>query len=254
MKIAFIVLLFVVEAFSQSYVFNAYDASFVDSRDGKVYNLFRTDSSVWFVDNLKFNPDSVRGMDTLSPQSYCENFSEANCDYYGRLYFWDAAVNACPDGWHLPNKKEWKELVSFLEQQPYLKNVFVQSPSLDGVVDILDSKRRIDFNHLHSTWWMSELRNDTEALVVYYPYKVFERSKSPEKKRKKDWKNYKVIWFFSEISWHLHRVQIMPGRYMESDIVGIYLARCVRNKDGENYDVEIPTDFSGDEELTEFCG
>lgn len=73
-KIAIVVLLFVVEVFSQSYVFNAYDAPFADSRDGRVYNLFKTDSSIWFVDNLKFNPDSVHGMDTLSPQSYCENF------------------------------------------------------------------------------------------------------------------------------------------------------------------------------------
>lgn len=187
------------------------------------------------------------------PKAIVKIFSEANCGYYGRLYFWDAAVNACPDGWHLPNKKEWKEQVSFLDQQTYLKNVFVQSPPLHGEVDVLDSKRRVSFVYWNSRWWMSELQNDTDAQVVIYPYKVFERSKSSEQKRKKDWKNYKVIWNFSYFPWHLHRVQTMPGKYMESNIVEIAFVRCTKNKDGENYDVEIPTDFLGDEWLTEFC-
>ena len=254
MKIALIILVLFIEAFSQSYIFNIYEVPFVDPRDGHVYNLFRTDSSMCFVDNLKFNPDSVYGIDYLSLKSYCGDFLEAGCGYYGRLYFWDAAVNACPDGWHLPNKKEWEELVSFLDQQPYLKNVFVQSPHLSGMVDVMDSKRRVDFIDIKSWWWMSELWNDSDAYVAIYPEILYEHSKYSRKNNRKLRKKQLPAFFaFDHIAWHLHRVQIMPGRYMESNIVIIALARCVKNKDGENYDVEIPTSFSGDEWLAEFC-
>jgi hypothetical protein len=38
----------------------------------------------------------------------------------------------------------------------------------------------------------------------------------------------------------------MPGRCMELDIVVIASAKCIENRDGENYDVEISTNFSGD--------
>lgn len=31
-----------------------------------------------------------------------------NCDKYGRLYTWIAAMNACPEGWHLPSKVEFE--------------------------------------------------------------------------------------------------------------------------------------------------
>ena len=254
MKIALIVLALFIEAFSQSYVFNVYDNPFVDRRDGRVYNLFRTDSSIWFVDNLKFSPDSVYGIDYLSPKSYCNNFSEVDCDYYGRLYFWDAAVNACPEGWHLPNKKEWDELVSYLDQQPYLRNVFVQSPNLDGMVDVMDSKRRVGFVDVISMWWMSELWHDTDAYVAIYPKILYEHTRySRRNNRKLRKKQLPAFFDFEHFAWHLHKVQIMPGRYMESNIVVIASARCVKNKDGENYDVEIPTTFSGDEWLTEFC-
>ncbi len=33
---------------------------------------------------------------------------------YGRLYTYDAAVKVCPEGWHLPSDKEWKDLEVYL--------------------------------------------------------------------------------------------------------------------------------------------
>jgi uncharacterized protein (TIGR02145 family) len=33
---------------------------------------------------------------------------------YGVLYNWTAAMNACPDGWHLPSDAEWTELTDYL--------------------------------------------------------------------------------------------------------------------------------------------
>ena len=42
--------------------------------------------------------------------SFCYNDDETNCDIYGKLYTWKAAMTACPDGWRLPNDEDWYQL------------------------------------------------------------------------------------------------------------------------------------------------
>ncbi len=37
-----------------------------------------------------------------------------NYQTYGVLYNWEAAMEACPDGWHLPGEAEWQKLERFL--------------------------------------------------------------------------------------------------------------------------------------------
>jgi uncharacterized protein (TIGR02145 family) len=46
-----------------------------------------------------------------SGSSWCYGLSPDNCAKYGRLYTWEAALGACPAGWHLPTKEEWNTLV-----------------------------------------------------------------------------------------------------------------------------------------------
>ena len=36
----------------------------------------------------------------------------ANCSKYGRLYTWAAAVDACPEGRHLPDTTEWNAFIA----------------------------------------------------------------------------------------------------------------------------------------------
>ena len=48
------------------------------------------------------------------PNSWCYAESQSNCEKYGRLYTWQAALKACPDGWHLPSEEEWRELERYL--------------------------------------------------------------------------------------------------------------------------------------------
>jgi len=47
--------------------------------------------------------------------SVCHGDKESNCDKYGRLYNWDAAMKACPAGWRLPTVDEWGELVEYTD-------------------------------------------------------------------------------------------------------------------------------------------
>lgn len=46
--------------------------------------------------------------------SICYEQDSTNCNRYGRLYFWNAAIDACPDGFRLPTDKDWSTLVSYL--------------------------------------------------------------------------------------------------------------------------------------------
>jgi uncharacterized protein (TIGR02145 family) len=77
---------------------------FTDSRDGKIYKTVQVGSQKWMAENLNY--------ETSNSWEYSNNF--ANGNIYGRLYTWDVALTACPDGWHLPSDSEWTILTEFL--------------------------------------------------------------------------------------------------------------------------------------------
>jgi uncharacterized protein (TIGR02145 family) len=76
------------------------------------------DGKNWMAENLNYKPSTGN--------SWCYDNDSANCDRYGRLYDWPAAMGIsayyvngewngyddnhrgiCPSGWHLPAKSEW---------------------------------------------------------------------------------------------------------------------------------------------------
>jgi uncharacterized protein (TIGR02145 family) len=75
------------------------DESFIDSRDSKRYPVLRLGRQLWMARNLAFKAEN----------SWCYD-NESDCDEKGRLYTWDAASQACPEGWHLPTDQEWMAL------------------------------------------------------------------------------------------------------------------------------------------------
>ena len=148
---------------SGSWVINASAGSIYDEvtgiltdlRDGQTYRTTTiapvgTDySEVWMAENLNYAYTSVpydfygaRGYDVDDSTSWCYDRDLANCEIYGRLYTWAAAMDSvgewstngkgcgydygkecsptypvrgiCPEGWHLPSKAEWETLVAAL--------------------------------------------------------------------------------------------------------------------------------------------
>ena len=74
---------------------------FTDPRDGQIYRSIKIGGHVWMAQNLNFQ---------IVDSWHYEN-DESNAKKYGRLYSWDAAVNACPVGWRLPDKDDWVDLL-----------------------------------------------------------------------------------------------------------------------------------------------
>lgn len=104
-----------------------------DSRDGKTYKTVSIGSQIWMAENLNYE----------TANSFCYYNNRDNCDKYGRLYIWSAAMDsagiwssngmgcgdasicspiypvqgACPMGWHLPTMVEFETLFALVGDQ-----------------------------------------------------------------------------------------------------------------------------------------
>lgn len=78
--------------------------TFTDSRDGKTYKYVAIGDQIWMAENLNYK----------TANSWCYDNNNSKCNTYGRLYNWEAAIQACPSGWHLPSDDDWEQLIDFL--------------------------------------------------------------------------------------------------------------------------------------------
>lgn len=71
-----------------------------DARDGKKYKIIKIGNQWWMAENLAYE----------SMKSTCFGDNPENCKECGYYYQYDDAIQACPEGWHLPTDNEWMDL------------------------------------------------------------------------------------------------------------------------------------------------
>jgi len=101
--------------------------SFMDSRDQKTYKWVKIGNQVWMSENLAYTGGSMRHITdntewegNLTYDGWCTYENDVdNRGAYGVLYQWEAAKEACPEGWHLPTLEEWIVLEDYLKDNNY---------------------------------------------------------------------------------------------------------------------------------------
>jgi len=81
-------------------------STFIDNRDGNAYTMIQLGDQFWMGENLRYN---IAEKSFLIESSQFEDINQ-----FGRLYLYEIAEKACPEGWHLPTDDEWKTLEQYL--------------------------------------------------------------------------------------------------------------------------------------------
>ncbi len=184
----------------------------VTDADGNVYQTIYFGGREWMAENLRYLPevhDPSEGS-ADEPRYYVYGYSpgagqgnvedakaETNYEIYGTLYNWDAAMSVCPDGWHLPDDDEWKELEIHLGMSQadadkegfrgtsegsklagnyslWPKGDLIDDPEFEtSGFNALPGGGRIffgDFGHGYASFWSSTESNTDNFWVRYLDY------------------------------------------------------------------------------------
>jgi len=155
--------------------------------DHQTYKTVKIGNQIWMAENLNSN---ISG-------SKCYNDEPAYCQKYGRLYSWQAALKACPSGWHLPSNAEWEVLYRFVDGTsgpgPYRSETaggYLKSRNgwesyegrsgngtddygfnaLPGGLGYLDGRLATSIGK-YGNWWSSTEYDDTRAYNRFKTYK-----------------------------------------------------------------------------------
>ena len=83
---------------------------FTDSRDQQTYKTVDIGGRVWMAENLNYQESLNNIVDPDRSWSGCFNNNDDYCEKQGRLYQWNVAMKACPNGWELPSKADFDSL------------------------------------------------------------------------------------------------------------------------------------------------
>jgi len=154
--------------------------TFTDNRDGRTYKEVTIGEQRWMAENLKYAADGG----VCYYQSWSHRTPEQNCEEYGRLYDWNAAMNeesssntnpsgvegVCPVGWHLPSDAEWTELIDYVGINAGTK---LKSRTFKGDIPLKrpDGTDNYRFSALDGPWasfWWSSTERESNGSEAWY--------------------------------------------------------------------------------------
>ncbi|MCB0555334.1 MAG: caspase family protein [Phaeodactylibacter sp.] len=69
---------------------------YLDTRDSRYYRTVELGGQLWMAQNLNYQGSGL-----------CYNKQDTICEKTGKLYTWEEAMKACPEGWRVPTDDEW---------------------------------------------------------------------------------------------------------------------------------------------------
>ena len=133
---------------SLSFLLSACSESFTDPRDGRSYDVVKIGNLTWMAENLNYATEA----------SACPDGDSRNCKRLGRLYTWAEAKTVCPDGWRLPTKSDFAELLARSNAGEALK-------SRDGWFKKGNGSDALGFNALPAGYRGAVLKTDDGTVT-----------------------------------------------------------------------------------------
>jgi uncharacterized protein (TIGR02145 family) len=143
-KISCVLAFFIITIFARSQ-----ENTFIDRRDGSVYKTVTLVNKTWLAENLKFKTDN----------SWCYKDLNLSCQAFGRLYTWEDASLACPEGWTLPDDDDFNSLITFYKDDRKLANAALIAGGDSGFEALMSGGRTCEGEYQgllqHASYWSS---------------------------------------------------------------------------------------------------
>lgn len=128
--------------------------SFTDSRDGQVYALYTDQAGKkWFLDDL----NHADGASLVQPDG----------DGFFSMYSWNKAMNACPPGFRLPTRGDYKRLIDQYPDGPD-EGIDNTTEAYEGMVANGDFKLNLRGMFVNSASGVGDPENKGVGEFGYY--------------------------------------------------------------------------------------
>jgi uncharacterized protein (TIGR02145 family) len=134
---------------------------FTDKRDNSQYKIIKIDDKFWMAENLRYKPSHG--------EYWLYNNDMLYRTVYGYLYNWEVAQNVCPEGWHLPSKEEFEDLIKYTSNNylsPFKELILNGKIGLDIIESSLYFRGGFTPTQGGSAFWLSSQSNLKNAYGV----------------------------------------------------------------------------------------
>lgn len=151
------------------FVFNSFASS--GKQGFNPADTIRIGNQVWMKHNLAIDV----------PNSFWYDRDSIKYKDQGKLYYFSAALMACPKGWHIPSDEEWQQLIDYLGGDSVAIDKILEGGS-SGLNLTLAGYRSANSNNdlfgklgEYAMYWTSTIKAEQTAYG-----KMFVRGKLPE--------------------------------------------------------------------------